>query len=122
MWEFMEKNCNGGINVELSSSLYVGDAAGRRKDWIKGKSKDFSCSDRMFAANIGVSFHTPESFFQDLKEASFEWGSLNVTEFLKTIKGKTPPERLHSDVSTKIIVYSSIFRYIPVYSSIFYPL
>ena len=110
MWEFMEKNCNGRVSIELSSSLYVGDAAGRNKDWIKGKPKDFSCSDRMFAANVGVAFYTPETFFQGLKEASFEWRSLNVKEFLKTTQGKEPPEKLHSDVSTGIIAYCSIFQ------------
>ena len=25
--------------------------------------QDFSCSDRLFAANIGIAFHTPEEFF-----------------------------------------------------------
>ena len=35
--------------------MYVGDAAGRPKEWAPGKPKDFSCSDRKFAANLGVS-------------------------------------------------------------------
>jgi len=40
---------------ELDKCVYVGDAAGRAKAWAPGKPKDFSCSDRMFAANIGIS-------------------------------------------------------------------
>ena len=43
------------MQVTKSESLYVGDAAGRAKGWAKDKPKDFSCSDRMFAANVGVS-------------------------------------------------------------------
>ena len=35
--------------------MYVGDAAGRAKDWAPGKPKDFSCSDRKFGVNLGVS-------------------------------------------------------------------
>ena len=42
------------MQVNKSESFYVGDAAGRAKGWAKDKPKDFSCSDRMFAANIGI--------------------------------------------------------------------
>jgi hypothetical protein len=38
----------------LTKCKYVGDAAGRAKNWAPDKPKDFSCSDRMFAANIGI--------------------------------------------------------------------
>lgn len=40
--------------VDLKKCKYVGDAAGRAKNWAPDKPKDFSCSDRMFAANIGI--------------------------------------------------------------------
>jgi hypothetical protein len=40
--------------------MFVGDAAGRAKNWAPGMPKDFNCSDRMFAENIGVAFQTPE--------------------------------------------------------------
>ena len=49
-----EKSYNQGVTVERTCSLYVGDAAGRAKAWAKDKPKDFSCSDRMFAANVGI--------------------------------------------------------------------
>lgn len=42
------------FQVDKSISAYIGDAAGRAKNWEEGKPRDFSCSDRMFAANIGV--------------------------------------------------------------------
>ncbi|KAH9496840.1 hypothetical protein Btru_010407 [Bulinus truncatus] len=83
MWDYFVKNCNKGVKVNKTECLYVGDAAGRKKGWAKDKPKDFSCSDRMFAANIGIKFFTPEEFF--LKEAPvpFNWGSLNPKSFLK---------------------------------------
>ena len=42
------------LQVSKTQSYYVGDAAGRAKGWAKDKPKDFSCSDRMFAANAGI--------------------------------------------------------------------
>lgn len=59
------KNAQHDLNLKYKSSIvclqpdkskcfYVGDAAGRAKEWSPGKPKDFSCSDRMFAANVGI--------------------------------------------------------------------
>jgi bifunctional polynucleotide phosphatase/kinase len=42
-------------NLDLASSLYIGDAAGRPQD--------HSDSDRVFAQNIGIPFYTPEDIF-----------------------------------------------------------
>ncbi|GFO18904.1 polynucleotide kinase 3'-phosphatase [Plakobranchus ocellatus] len=83
MWDYCLKHCNRGVKVDKSKSLYVGDAAGRAKNWAHNKPKDFSCSDRMFAANIGVKFATPEEFFLGEAPAPFEWGSLDPCQFLK---------------------------------------
>ena len=50
----------------------------------KGKKKDFSCSDRKFAANIDVPFVTPEEFFNGAKPFSkFEWRSKPPAEMMK---------------------------------------
>ncbi|RFU36102.1 hypothetical protein B7463_g161, partial [Scytalidium lignicola] len=46
-------------------SIFVGDAGGRLAGG--GKPKDFSCSDRNFAENVGIKFYTPEEYF--LKES-----------------------------------------------------
>ncbi|EOD43545.1 putative dna kinase phosphatase pnk1 protein [Neofusicoccum parvum UCRNP2] len=47
--------------VDLEKSMFVGDAAGRSGSTTA--TKDFSCSDRDFAANVGIAFHTPEEYF-----------------------------------------------------------
>lgn len=51
--EFMNKNSFKTINYE--QSLFIGDALGRKND--------FSDSDKVFAENIGIKYHSPESIF-----------------------------------------------------------
>lgn len=88
------------IKPSIAECMYVGDAAGRIKDWNlncvvagtkeKGKKKDFSCSDRKFAHNVGITFKTPEEYFQSAPPPAanlWTWdGGLNGAEFLKTYK------------------------------------
>ncbi len=63
VWRLLNtESCNGGP-VDAEGSLYCGDAAGRTKDWEPGRKKDFSCSDRLFALNLGLKFLTPEEMF-----------------------------------------------------------
>ena len=71
MWDFFN-----GINTE--ESFYVGDAAGRTRNPTT-KKKDFSCSDRMFALNVGCKFYTPEKFFQPDSFSSVEIHITNKT-------------------------------------------
>ncbi len=99
MWRYMENHCNGGIKISKEKSFFVGDAAGRAKNWAPGKPKDFSSADRMFAANAGVIFHTPEAFFLGEKEVVFEWGALDPKVFLQSVEGRQAPDSLHSSVS-----------------------
>jgi bifunctional polynucleotide phosphatase/kinase len=55
--------------VDLENSIFVGDAGGRTAQIKNGGSggaataKDFSCSDRNFAHNVGITYLTPEEFF-----------------------------------------------------------
>ncbi|KAI2465793.1 PNK3P-domain-containing protein [Annulohypoxylon bovei var. microspora] len=55
--------------IDLSGSVFVGDAGGRTAQLKNAEtgapatSKDFSCSDRNFAHNVGISYKTPEEFF-----------------------------------------------------------
>jgi len=59
MWEFMMsdplKLGFSKTEFDKSASFFVGDGAGREKDFHDG--------DRMFAVEAGLPFHTPESFF-----------------------------------------------------------
>ncbi|XP_006274927.2 bifunctional polynucleotide phosphatase/kinase isoform X1 [Alligator mississippiensis] len=73
MWEHLCQKANGGLSVSIQHSLYVGDAAGRPPNWAPGhKKKDFSCSDRLFALNAALPFHTPEEFFLGWAPAPFQ--------------------------------------------------
>ncbi|KFY93102.1 hypothetical protein V498_04546 [Pseudogymnoascus sp. VKM F-4517 (FW-2822)] len=54
MWEEMQKALGGAVDLE--NSYFVGDAAGREKD--------YSDCDRHFSMNLGVRFYTPEEYFQ----------------------------------------------------------
>lgn len=64
--------------VDRERSVFVGDAGGRTAVLVQGGgssggggsnakkpavAKDFSCSDRNFAHNVGVSYQTPEEYF-----------------------------------------------------------
>ncbi|KAI0469299.1 polynucleotide kinase 3 phosphatase-domain-containing protein [Xylaria cf. heliscus] len=53
--------------VDLEGSIFVGDAGGRiatvSESGRKTTTKDFSCSDRNLAHNIGIKYETPEEFF-----------------------------------------------------------
>lgn len=56
MWlQFKKELEEAGASLDMESSFFVGDAAGRPKD--------FSDSDLKFAQAIGLQFYTPEEFF-----------------------------------------------------------
>ncbi|XP_071953496.1 uncharacterized protein F21D5.5-like [Antedon mediterranea] len=94
LWETMTEN-NENISVDLNESFYIGDAAGRPKAWSSGKPKDFSASDRMFAANVGIKFQTPEEYFLDESPTEFEWRSIDPKKHLdiKKIDAVEPKDK-----------------------------
>eukprot|EP00117_Sycon_ciliatum_P028713 scpid78932/ scgid23015/ Bifunctional polynucleotide phosphatase/kinase; DNA 5&apos; Polynucleotide kinase-3&apos; Polynucleotide 3&apos; 2&apos; Polynucleotide 5&apos len=72
MLEHFLKKENSGIQV--TEMCYVGDQAGRLKNWAPGKEEDHSSADREFAKNMGVPFYTPEEFFFGEKPtAKWNW-------------------------------------------------
>lgn len=86
MWEQLCKDYGLVVDagdVNLEGSLFVGDAAGRAEDKTAGVKKDHSCSDRDFAANVGIKFHTPEEFFLDQAPRPFT-RSFNPSAYVDT--------------------------------------
>ncbi|XP_075695947.1 bifunctional polynucleotide phosphatase/kinase isoform X2 [Rhinoderma darwinii] len=73
MWDYLCEKGNDGVTVKKEDCVYVGDAAGRPANWAPDrKKKDFSCSDRLFAVNLGIKFYTPEEYFLGWKKAAFQ--------------------------------------------------
>lgn len=64
MWEQLLKDYSlSDVDVDQDSSFFVGDAGGRAEDKTAGMKKDFACSDRDLASNVGIKYQSPEEFF-----------------------------------------------------------
>lgn len=60
MWQVVrDLYLEQGYEIDLSTSLFVGDAAGRMGGG-RGRVKDHSDTDFKFALNVGIPFITPE--------------------------------------------------------------
>ena len=106
MWELLTSRL--GLTVSPEACFYVGDAAGRLDGWSAGKKKDFSCSDRRFAANLGITFHTPEEFFLALSPAPFSWGNFDPRELLRSPPPLLDPKSaqiVQSSNRTEVVVF-----------------
>lgn len=86
MWDFFRSSLNKDMPLDLKSCLYVGDAAGRAKNWKAGAEKDFGDSDRAFAHNADLAFFTPEEFFLQEKKAKFAWKGIDPQTILDESK------------------------------------
>ncbi|KAK3306210.1 polynucleotide kinase 3 phosphatase-domain-containing protein [Chaetomium strumarium] len=67
MWMEMKRDYElTDSDIDHENSVFVGDAGGRVAELKGGRSaapKDFSCSDRNLAHNVGIKYQTPEEFF-----------------------------------------------------------
>uniref|UniRef100_A0AAY4CB79 Polynucleotide kinase 3'-phosphatase n=1 Tax=Denticeps clupeoides TaxID=299321 RepID=A0AAY4CB79_9TELE len=105
MWQHLCEKANAGVTVDQSESFYVGDAAGRPVNWAPGKKKkDFSCSDRLFALNLGLQFHTPEEFFLGWKKAPFSLPTFDPRKLDSMARLCDPPTASLTSTSQEIIV------------------
>lgn len=77
MWQVLTATKNGGLDVNMEKSFFVGDAAGRSKNWAVKKPKDHSLADRLFAVNVGLKFYTPEEYFLGAREAPYSMPKFN---------------------------------------------
>uniref|UniRef100_UPI0037E83D1F bifunctional polynucleotide phosphatase/kinase n=1 Tax=Semicossyphus pulcher TaxID=241346 RepID=UPI0037E83D1F len=105
MWNHLCDKANDGVTVDKTQCVYVGDAAGRPENWAPGKKKkDFSCSDRLFAQNIGLLFHTPEEYFLGWKSAPYNLPSYDPKKIDSTAQLYDPPSASLTSSKTEVIV------------------
>lgn len=69
LWQLLSDKFNSQ-SIDLKSSFFVGDAAGRKKQ-LNGRS-DHSSADLLFAANCCLPFLTPERFLNDVKPKGWD--------------------------------------------------
>lgn len=82
MWDWLVEN-NDNLSIDKTASFYVGDAAGRPDGWKLKRKKDHSCSDRKFAHNVQIAFHTPEEFFLNENKATFQWRGFHAKDHIE---------------------------------------
>ncbi|XP_075956014.1 bifunctional polynucleotide phosphatase/kinase isoform X1 [Anarhichas minor] len=105
MWNHLCEKANDGVTVDKMQTFYVGDAAGRPENWAPGrKKKDFSCSDRLFALNIGLQFHTPEEYFLGWKSAPYSLPNFDPRKLDSTAGLLDPPSACLTSSRTEVIV------------------
>ncbi|XP_031716668.1 bifunctional polynucleotide phosphatase/kinase [Anarrhichthys ocellatus] len=105
MWNHLCEKANDGVTVDKTQTFYVGDAAGRPENWAPGrKKKDFSCSDRLFALNIGLQFHTPEEYFLGWKNAPYSLPNFDPRKLDSTAGLLDPLSACLTSSRTEVIV------------------
>jgi len=86
IFRYMIEEFNENIEPDLTVSFYCGDAAGRPEGVSRSKRTDHSCTDRKFAFNNNLQFHTPEALFLKMEETKdFSWG-FSPLDYLKEIE------------------------------------
>ncbi len=88
--------------IDKRISLIVGHNAGRVELFNKrNRKRDYSCADRAFANNIGITFTTPEVFFlNNTKYTLWEWSPYVLSEPSKKslATAKYSPPNIHDEL------------------------
>ena len=89
-----------GYTGNISDIKYIGDAAGRPRD--------HSCDDRKYAYNTGMRFETPEKYFLDHDDTTWDWNCgkpyFDPVDYIN--KTLTMPKIEHSSFEMVILVAS----------------
>lgn len=72
MWDYYSCTLNQFVLIDKSKAMYCGDAAGRPND--------IGDSDKKFAQNVGISFYTPEQYFNDNEFNVMKMNNCNCVE------------------------------------------
>uniref|UniRef100_A0A669BTK9 Polynucleotide kinase 3'-phosphatase n=1 Tax=Oreochromis niloticus TaxID=8128 RepID=A0A669BTK9_ORENI len=106
MWNHLCEKVNLHKHAHTACDLHLcSDAAGRPENWAPGKKKkDFSCSDRLFALNIGLQFYTPEEYFLGWKRAPYSLPEFNPTKLDSAARLYDPPSASLTSSDTEVIV------------------
>lgn len=111
MWLEMKADYNlvNDDDIDLENSIFVGDAGGRQSELPPNSNgrkatatpKDFSCSDRNLAHNVGIQYQTPEEFFLGEEPRNF-------TRDFDLVKYPYPssPTTTDTDFSKKEILFT----------------
>ncbi|OHW99065.1 polynucleotide kinase 3 phosphatase [Colletotrichum incanum] len=87
MWKELCSDYDLAGDIDLKQSIFIGDAGGRIA--ASKTAKDFSCSDRNFADNVGIEYKTPEEFFLGEKPRDFV-REFDVVHFPYSEDSKSP--------------------------------
>lgn len=102
LWDRIMNLCH--LTKIENTSFYCGDAAGRPKNYLPGKSKDFNNTDRYFAHNNGLDFKTPEEIFMDMKPFSYTSPYLNELKLNKWVPSVTFDRSVLDSSKPKLII------------------
>ncbi|CAG8703016.1 10215_t:CDS:2, partial [Cetraspora pellucida] len=94
IWNYFVEKRNVGVTIDKENSFYVGDAAGRIKNWKFGAPCDWADTDRKFAENIEINFYTPEEFFDNVEAAPFSYNGFDPKKLPRDVPLFTPSSQL----------------------------
>lgn len=105
IWYWLQQMGNSNIPINNELSFYCGDAAGRDQNWMEKRKKDFSCSDRLFALNVGIKFFTPEELFLKQKPTKkYTLPEFNPRQELKKNLIETKGESFFSEKQEMVLL------------------